>query len=48
MTMVTHNKINLPKDVLGLYCLSCKNDLEIDSLGNYRCKFCFARIGVLK
>ncbi len=33
------NKINLPKDVLGLYCLSCKNDLEIDSLGNYLVNF---------
>ena len=46
--MEKNSKINLPKDVLGLYCLSCEKDLEINSLGNFRCKNCFARIGVLK
>lgn len=38
----------LPKQVLGLYCLSCLKDMEPDSHGNFRCRFCFARIGVLK
>ena len=41
-------EILLPKNVLGLYCLSCKNDLEIISHGIYRCRHCLTRIGVLK
>jgi len=43
-----NHEINLPKNVLGLYCLSCKTDLQSDSHGIFRCKHCFARIGVLK
>jgi len=38
----------LPKQVLGLYCLNCLTDMEIDHLGNFRCYRCFSKIGVLK
>jgi len=42
------NKTDLPKDVLGLYCFSCKNDLEEITNGIFVCKHCMIKIGIMK
>lgn len=42
------NKNNLPKNVLGLYCMNCKNDLEEITNDIFVCKHCMIKIGILK
>ena len=41
-------EINLPKDVLGLCCEYCKNDLEEITNRIFVCKHCFAKVGIMK